>query len=128
MSKTAFWYCENCKQEVDPINVTYQELHDTCGHPVEWIDLKPIGNDEEARKARETIENLKPIKNLEVKMNEYDVKRLAEVLAIQAEIEGMKAENRISMLEYEKNTYCEEDFYTKAEELRITASKHNEQI
>ena len=53
-------------------------------------------------------------------MNEYDVKRLAFVLAIQAEIEGMKATNTVQF------TYDEKDFAAKAEELRILASNPNE--
>jgi len=32
-----YWYCEKCTEEVDPSCVTYQELHDRCGHPVVWI-------------------------------------------------------------------------------------------
>lgn len=58
-------------------------------------------------------------------MNEYDVKRLALVLAVQAEIDGMKAYN----LKYPDNIgYGEESFIGKAEELRVLAYKHNEQL
>jgi len=32
-----YWYCENCTEEVDSSCVTFQELHDRCGHPVNWI-------------------------------------------------------------------------------------------
>jgi len=61
-------------------------------------------------------------------MNEYDVKRLAEILAIQAEIEGMKVFNAERLQNgmtpgYDDNSFCE-----KAEELRIIASKHNDQL
>lgn len=38
MSNLAYWYCPHCKEEIDPTNVTFQELHDTCGHTVEWIE------------------------------------------------------------------------------------------
>lgn len=38
MSKTSYWYCPNCKEEIDPANVTFQELHNACGHAVEWIE------------------------------------------------------------------------------------------
>lgn len=51
-------------------------------------------------------------------MNSYDVKRLALVLALQAEIEGMKADGR----------YIEQNFLDKAEELRELAYKHDEQL
>jgi len=55
-------------------------------------------------------------------MNEYDIKRLALVLAIQAEIEGMKIMNAY------RETYDESDFKIKAEELRILAYKHNDNL
>ena len=61
-------------------------------------------------------------------MNEYDVKRLALVFAIQAEIEGMKAENTQRSILDHSMAYTDQDFCDKAEELRILASKHNEQI
>lgn len=38
MSKTSYWFCPHCIEEIDPANVTFQELHDACGHPVEWIE------------------------------------------------------------------------------------------
>lgn len=38
MSKIAYWYCPNCHEEVDSSRVTWQELHDVCGHHVEWIE------------------------------------------------------------------------------------------
>ena len=61
-------------------------------------------------------------------MNEYDVKRLALVLAVQAEIEGMKAENtQRNQMNYSL-AYTDADFHEKAEELRNLANSHNEQI
>ena len=60
-------------------------------------------------------------------MNEYDVKRLAEVLAIQAEIEGMKIFNTERLRNGMAPGYSDESFCEKAEELRIIASKHNYQ-
>lgn len=61
-------------------------------------------------------------------MNEYDIKRLALILAVQAEIEGMKTENaqrnhRGENMAYDDNAFCE-----KAEELRKLAYSHNEQL
>jgi hypothetical protein len=38
VSKIAYWYCTNCHEEVDSSRVTWQELHDACGHHVEWIE------------------------------------------------------------------------------------------
>lgn len=61
-------------------------------------------------------------------MNEYDIKRLALVLAIQAEIEGMKATNQDRLNGGWSLAYAESDFCEKAEELRILAAKHNEQL
>ena len=55
----------------------------------------------------------------------YNVKRLALVLAVQAEIEGMKSKNSQQI---EHQQYTEVDFYNKAEELRILAYAHNEQL
>lgn len=61
-------------------------------------------------------------------MNEYDVKRLALVFAVQAEVEGMKVEN----LQREQSglscAYAVNCFDSKADELRELASKHNEQL
>jgi hypothetical protein len=36
--KKSYWYCPHCKEEICPANVTFQELHDTCGHEVKWIE------------------------------------------------------------------------------------------
>lgn len=33
-----FWYCEHCQTVVNPMDVTYEELHEQCQNPVEWID------------------------------------------------------------------------------------------
>lgn len=61
-------------------------------------------------------------------MNEYDIKRLAEVLAIQAEIEGMKLDNLQREQDPYFSSYTIQDFCIKAEELRVVAAKHNEQL
>jgi hypothetical protein len=53
----------------------------------------------------------------------YDIRRLALILAVQAEIEAMKVENLLNPGKY---TYY--DFKDKAEELRSLAYAHNEQI
>ena len=39
---TPYWWCPECGCEVDGTRVTYEELHDVCGHPVEWRE----GDDE----------------------------------------------------------------------------------
>jgi hypothetical protein len=61
-------------------------------------------------------------------MNEHDIKRLALILAIQAEIEGGKAENKYYEMIGGEIPYREDQFYKKAEELRELANKHNEQL
>lgn len=61
-------------------------------------------------------------------MNEYDVRRLALVLAVQAEIEGMKAENKMRELRDASPAYNEGSFQEQAERLRILAQLHNEQL
>lgn len=61
-------------------------------------------------------------------MNEYDVKRLAEVLALQAEIEGMKVENLKREQENWAAAYNNEQFQEMAEQLRRVAAKHNDQL
>lgn len=62
-------------------------------------------------------------------MNEYDVKRLAAVLALQAEIEGMKIHNKIKTSEGNYITiYGQSDFDQMAFQLRELSSKHNEQL
>ena len=32
----SYWWCPACQCEVDGTRVTYEELHDVCGHSVEW--------------------------------------------------------------------------------------------
>lgn len=61
-------------------------------------------------------------------MNEYDVKRLALVLAIQSEIEGMKAENMLREQNNESPAYGSKQFNDMAEQLRNIAYSHNEQL
>jgi len=61
-------------------------------------------------------------------MTEYDIKRLALIFAIQAEIEGMKAANIEREAQGYALAYGEKAFADTAEELRVLASKHNEQL
>ena len=35
--RDSYWWCANCTEEVDGSHVTYGEMHDNCGHPVESI-------------------------------------------------------------------------------------------
>lgn len=61
-------------------------------------------------------------------MNEYDVRRLAMVLAIQAEIEGMKAINKARELYGEQPCHLEHDFIEKAIDLRELATINNDNL
>ena len=61
-------------------------------------------------------------------MTHYDIKRLALVLAAQAEIEGMKAFNLIRETNGMVIGYDEQAFAAKAEELRNLATMHDEQL
>lgn len=61
-------------------------------------------------------------------MNEYDVKRLALVLAIQAEIEGMKAQNDQQKHYGAEMLYTYQHFADMANQLNELAHKHNEQL
>lgn len=61
-------------------------------------------------------------------MTEYDVKRLALVLALQSEIEGMKAENACREMEGHSLSYNEGHFQEMAEKLRIVAYSHDHQL
>ena len=57
-------------------------------------------------------------------MDTYDIKRLALVLAVQAEIEAMKAENQ----ESKTIVFGHRHFSEKAEELKNLAYVHNDQL
>ena len=61
-------------------------------------------------------------------MTNSTVKRLALILAIQAEIEGMKAENMQREHQGLSVTYGDHSFQIKAEELREIAYKHDNQL
>ena len=57
-----------------------------------------------------------------------DVKRLGLILAVQAEIEGMKSENELRKSSGESMAYTGEDFQVKAEELRNISYCHEFQL
>lgn len=61
-------------------------------------------------------------------MESADVRRLALVLALQAEIEGMKAENIIRESRGEALAYPGSMFTEAADELRNLAASHDEQL
>lgn len=57
-----------------------------------------------------------------------DTKRLGLILSVQAEIEGMKAENKACELLGETIPFIKSDFDAKAEELRVIAYKHEDTL
>ena len=61
-------------------------------------------------------------------MEDYAPKRLALVLAVQAEIEGMKAHNQAKVIGGGEPSYNQVDFDAKAEELRNLAHAHEQQL
>jgi len=61
-------------------------------------------------------------------MNECDVKRLAQVLAVQAEIEGMKAFNKQREIQDESPGYNQKDFNDMADQLNNLGHSHNDQL
>ena len=61
-------------------------------------------------------------------MNDYTVKRLALVLAVYSEIEGMKVANIERMSRGQVVAYCEKSFFDAAKKLREIASKHKEEL
>ena len=61
-------------------------------------------------------------------MTTADIKRLALVLAVQADIEGMKALNAYRIGLGHGIAYSESDFFAQAEELRSLAFKHDDQL
>lgn len=62
----------------------------------------------------------------DIKRMNSDTKRLGLILAIQAEIEGMKAENKACELLGKTIPFIKADFDAKAEELRGVAYKHED--
>jgi hypothetical protein len=61
-------------------------------------------------------------------MNQYDIKRLALILAIQAEIEGMKSANEDRKQHLYSMAYNDDQFAEKAMELRNLAYAHDDQL
>lgn len=61
-------------------------------------------------------------------MESADIKKFGLILAIQTEIEGMKAENQIRKNLFQSPAYCENDFQMKASEIRDIVYCHDEQL
>lgn len=80
--------------------------------------------DGHSRKSQTSSKHGHPFLNLQ-NMNEFDVRRLALILAVQAEIEGMKAANS----QYPDNQpYQESAFLEKSNKLSDLAFAHNQQL
>ena len=61
-------------------------------------------------------------------MKTADIKRLGLILAVQAEIEGMKSENTLIERQGYSPVYDETYFCQKAEEIREIVNKHDDQL
>lgn len=61
-------------------------------------------------------------------MTGYDVKRLALVLAVQADIEGMKVTNAGRESQGHTHIYTKSAFDFAAEKLRVIAYKHDQEL
>ena len=51
------WWCQKCKEAVISQRVTFQECHDTCGHPVEWVEYH-VTLQEELTRAKDLVRRL----------------------------------------------------------------------
>jgi len=65
-----YWWCPECKIEVDSLNVTFHEFHDACGTSVEWKELKPQPQEKVLSEKEYLLDNLKEFPN----HDEYDPK------------------------------------------------------
>ena len=61
-------------------------------------------------------------------MNKVDVIRFGLISALNAEVEGMKAENQNSLFNNYTIAYTDQDFVDKAEEIRDLVYSHDDQI
>jgi len=61
-------------------------------------------------------------------MTTADIKRLGLILAVQAEIEGMKAENKQRERHDYSMAYSNSDFFDQAEKIREIVNKHDDQL
>lgn len=61
-------------------------------------------------------------------MKTEDIKRLGLILAVQAEIDGMKAHNKWCKTVGKNEMYSDSSFFKKAEEIREIVNKHDDQL
>lgn len=61
-------------------------------------------------------------------LDEVVVKRLGSIYAVNAEIEGMRADNAVRAMDNEAPAYRANDFLAKAEELRSLVAAHPDQM
>jgi len=52
------WWCQKCKEAVISQRVTFQECHDTCGHPVEWVEYQ-VTMQEELTQAKDLVRRMR---------------------------------------------------------------------
>ena len=61
-------------------------------------------------------------------IHHYDVVRLGKILAVQAEIEGMKAENKQREIIGQSMAYSDMDFQDKASEFRNITNAPDDEL
>lgn len=99
-----YWWCSECRCEVSPQLVTYSEHHESCGHPVTWIE--PAEASEIARLRAEVAELRKGTVPMVVQGEELNGAMLEQLDAMKADLNPlMEANNtmaaRIAELEAE---------------------------
>ena len=80
-----YWYCPHCQEEIIETRVTYQELHDACGHRVEWIE--PVDLDiDKLKQLADLVPELVEVLNLEIKTLDY-LERWEKIFVTPASLE-----------------------------------------
>lgn len=64
MHMRGHWWCAKCKRQIQPVEVTFEELHDGCGYPVVWVDsVQPQSEPKTAEKTLDIWLKWKPCIN-----------------------------------------------------------------
>lgn len=103
-----YWWCAECREEVDAACVTYQEKHEACGHPVTWVEPHdPIARlrDELGEARRESVE----WKKLYEQTSKHFDTATQEAARLKAELEEAKGARQAAWdSEYEARTALKE--------------------
>lgn len=86
-----YWWCAECHEEVDCHRVSSQELHDTCGRPVVWVEPQdPVDllRDQLAALQAENAELLTQHRTERCEATGYDCEELGKLLAALSRVEA----------------------------------------